>query len=459
MLRPVLSLVPRNALVMLSVLLFASGAFAGTYTIKSGDNPASIAKKAGISVNDLMKANPGLDPRKLHVGQELNVPGGAQDKAKKEEPKKSSSKKTETAPAATKSPSSTAGSYTVKSGDTPGKIASSQGISTKELMRANPDLDPAKLKVGQKLVIPGKGEGKSEAEEAPNAREEETAAKKKVMEKAEKLAAEQAGQTGQAEKKKTAATAYKVQKGDSLGKIASKFKISLNELRKANGNLDPRKLRVGQTLNIPGQAAEEEAAAPAPAETPEPSKEPESAVAPPPSAPSGEPAKPEAEAPKEQAKGKTPVDADAYFERGNELGKQNKFQQAIESFDKAIKINPDRADYYASRGHAFYYMKLYSRAIEDYSRAIERNAKFALAYSMRGLSRTRNNQFEQAVTDYDKAIELSPKEADYYKGRGWTYFHLKQYEPMCADYNKACDLGDCEFLEVAKKSNLCTAGQ
>lgn len=423
-------------LVFFLTALSPSVANAGTYAVKSGDNPAAIAKKTGISVNDLMKANPGLDPRKLKVGQKLAIPDG-KDEAKKSAPEKSSKDASQASPPAAN------GSYVVRPGDTPGGIAAKNGVSTKELLDANPSLDPRKMKVGQKLAIPGKAGRQDDAEAA--------AAKKSVMEKAEKIAAEKPAPIQAEAPSKT----YKVKKGDSLGKIAAKHRISLSALRKANKNLDPKKLRVGQTLNIPGAGRTEEALAPA---EPSPAKTAEDVVqtetpAPAEVSPSESPAPAE-----EQAQSKTPMDADAFFERGNELGKQNKFQQAIESFDKAIKINPDRADYYASRGHAFYYMKLYSRAIEDYSKAIKRNDKFALAYSMRGLSRTRNNQYEQAVSDYDKAIELGPKEADYYKGRGWTYFHLKKYEPMCADYKKACDLGDCEFLEVAKKSNLCAAG-
>lgn len=46
----------------------------GKYKVQAGDNPSKIAKKLGIPVNDLLNANPGLDPRKLRVGQELNVP-------------------------------------------------------------------------------------------------------------------------------------------------------------------------------------------------------------------------------------------------------------------------------------------------------------------------------------------------------------------------------------------------
>lgn len=46
----------------------------GKYKVQKGDNPSTIAKKLGIKVSDLLDANPGLDPRRLRIGQELNVP-------------------------------------------------------------------------------------------------------------------------------------------------------------------------------------------------------------------------------------------------------------------------------------------------------------------------------------------------------------------------------------------------
>jgi LysM repeat protein len=41
--------------------------------------------------------------------------------------------------------------------------------------------------------------------------------------------------------------------GDTLGKIASKYGISLSALRSANPGLDDRHLRVGQSLTIPAR--------------------------------------------------------------------------------------------------------------------------------------------------------------------------------------------------------------
>ena len=45
-----------------------------TYTIRAGDFPSKIAKDHGISLAALMKANPGLNPNKLKVGQHIKLP-------------------------------------------------------------------------------------------------------------------------------------------------------------------------------------------------------------------------------------------------------------------------------------------------------------------------------------------------------------------------------------------------
>jgi LysM repeat protein len=45
-----------------------------THTVRPGETPGTIARKYGIRVESLLAANPRLDPRKLRVGQILNLP-------------------------------------------------------------------------------------------------------------------------------------------------------------------------------------------------------------------------------------------------------------------------------------------------------------------------------------------------------------------------------------------------
>jgi len=52
-----------------------SAAATRTYKVVAGDNPAKIAARHGISVAALRAANPGLDDRRLRVGQVLKIPG------------------------------------------------------------------------------------------------------------------------------------------------------------------------------------------------------------------------------------------------------------------------------------------------------------------------------------------------------------------------------------------------
>jgi LysM repeat protein len=46
-----------------------------SHVVAAGDTLASIARKYGVSLTSLQSANPGVTPKKLKVGQSLNLPG------------------------------------------------------------------------------------------------------------------------------------------------------------------------------------------------------------------------------------------------------------------------------------------------------------------------------------------------------------------------------------------------
>jgi LysM repeat protein len=45
-----------------------------THSVAAGETPAAVARKYGVNLNALMAANPGLNPKKLRVGQVINLP-------------------------------------------------------------------------------------------------------------------------------------------------------------------------------------------------------------------------------------------------------------------------------------------------------------------------------------------------------------------------------------------------
>jgi len=117
------------------------------YVIARGDTLAAIAKRNSVSLKTLMDANPGVSPKKLRVGQKIQVPGstGAMAAAS------TSSSTGAGAAAADAAPDGT--TYIVKSGDTLGRIARAHGTSYKKIMALN-NLSTTAIRVGQKLKLP-----------------------------------------------------------------------------------------------------------------------------------------------------------------------------------------------------------------------------------------------------------------------------------------------------------------
>jgi LysM repeat protein len=112
------------------------------YTIVKGDNLVNIAKKFHVSVKAITDANPGVEPTKLKIGQQIHILAPAAVAAAA-----ASRPLTENPDAGGEQ------FYTVHSGDNLTKIATQHGISVKALRAAN-SLKTDSIRIGQKLNIP-----------------------------------------------------------------------------------------------------------------------------------------------------------------------------------------------------------------------------------------------------------------------------------------------------------------
>ncbi|HUJ42718.1 MAG TPA: LysM peptidoglycan-binding domain-containing protein [Opitutaceae bacterium] len=224
---------------------------ATTYTVVPGDNLTKIAKKHGTTVAELEKANRLTGSARLSVGQKLLIPGKA--------PVGVSAAAFATGAGAT---------YTVKAGDTLAVIARHVGSTSAELKRIN-NLRSDYVFVGQMLKVPA-GAGPTEAMAAP--------------------ASAAPGPAAAPVKKADGSVVHVVKPGETLGQIARKYQVKLSDLAVANNIADPKKIRPGQELVIPGFTAVPGAATgPATAPGATPSATPPAAT-PPTTAPTTEPA-------------------------------------------------------------------------------------------------------------------------------------------------------------------------
>jgi len=159
----------------------------GYYRVRSGDSLSRIARRYGTTVSRLKQLN-NLRGDRVYIGQKLRV----------------SSK--------TASSVSTSGTYRVKKGNTLSGIAKRLGTSVSALKSAN-GLRSDRLRVGQTLRIPGKG---------------------------------QTRRTSSASKPRT----YSVRRGDNLWAIGRRLGVSVSSIKRANG-LKSNKLYIGQKIRVP----------------------------------------------------------------------------------------------------------------------------------------------------------------------------------------------------------------
>jgi LysM repeat protein len=112
------------------------------YKIVAGDNFSTLGKKFGVTAAAITAANPGVEPTKLKIGQTIHIPTPV-----------AAATTNHSTPSVT--PANGEMVYTVVSNDTLSKIAGKYNVKVNALRDAN-GLTTDKIKVGQKLKIPGK---------------------------------------------------------------------------------------------------------------------------------------------------------------------------------------------------------------------------------------------------------------------------------------------------------------
>ncbi|WP_115600225.1 DUF2971 domain-containing protein [Brachyspira pilosicoli] len=85
----------------------------------------------------------------------------------------------------------------------------------------------------------------------------------------------------------------------------------------------------------------------------------------------------------------------------------NKYKEALNDFNMAIKYNSESGEYYYNRGLCYYNLALnnneeyLNKAIEDFYKAIELNEKYYLVYYHMGICYHELKNYDEAIKNYD----------------------------------------------------------
>jgi LysM repeat protein len=236
-----------------------------TYTVQPGDEVRKIAWSFGLQTMTLVWNNDLPDPDLIFPGQELLIPpvNGVL--------------------------------VEVQPGDTLNKLATAYGTSTTAIINYEPNgiTDPDLIHPGQTLIIPGGVPLEpviSEPEASSDAQEEPVSESGAPTDTPEEAAPVEETDTGAS----ATGDSVEIQAGDTLGSVAQRFGVTIDELAQANQISDIDLIHIGDVLYMPNGdgvevVAEEDETAPVEsddggaddaAETPEPEDDPEPASTP-----------------------------------------------------------------------------------------------------------------------------------------------------------------------------------
>lgn len=204
------------------------------HTVANGENPWTIAKKYGVSMDELIELNQIDNARDIKVGQVLKIP---EKRPTVEAPTRNNNGATSRG-----EPFDARGYqvYTILKGENPWTIARKLKVDYEALLEINEIKNPRGLMIGQKLRVPEAGQ-KSAAVADQLTKQQSLAAVKEVV------VAANATDAAAIETENL----YQVKKGDDPWTIAKKLEVKYEELISLNGIDDPRKIKIGQKLRIP----------------------------------------------------------------------------------------------------------------------------------------------------------------------------------------------------------------
>ena len=223
----------KNKLLLLSTAVIATAviaapmAEAASYTVSKGDTLTKIANANKTTVSQLKQWN-NLKNDYIYVGQKLTVTAVKQPAATNTQVVTSNKQPvTSNQPTPSKTPAATSTStYKVVKGDTLSKIAKKINATVANIKKWN-GLSTDAIYVGQQLKI---GEAKTAAP-------------------AQQVTPSKEVPTNAAQESIANLQSYQVVKGDSLSKIATKFSVTLADLKTLN-QLNSDLIYIGQVLKV-----------------------------------------------------------------------------------------------------------------------------------------------------------------------------------------------------------------
>jgi tetratricopeptide (TPR) repeat protein len=134
------------------------------------------------------------------------------------------------------------------------------------------------------------------------------------------------------------------------------------------------------------------------------------------------------------------------------------YQDALNSFDKAISIDPTDRAALAGRANALEHLGNYSDSLEVYNKILEIAPNYVKAWVGKGLALSDLNRSNESLESFNKAIELDPEYIPTWNERAWLLIKMGNYEKAVEDANKGITLLNRELAKTLDTEGVALEG-
>ena len=138
----------------------------------------------------------------------------------------------------------------------------------------------------------------------------------------------------------------------------------------------------------------------------------------------------------------TNTTAQRLLERGNQLWRLRRYQEAVAAFDQTLQLNEAEVYYLAhyGKGLALTRQGKYELALASFENATTFNDEFAPAFGEKSGILGLLGRFKEALIEIDRAIDLEPNNANHYFSKAIALKSLKRIDEAIAAYSKAIEI-------------------
>ena len=124
-------------------------------------------------------------------------------------------------------------------------------------------------------------------------------------------------------------------------------------------------------------------------------------------------------------------------DEGNTLFNSGSYMEALNAFDRALRLDSMYADAYEGRGSVLYLMERYAEALASYEQAIELDSQFAQAYFGKGNVLYSLKRLDEALLCQERALAIDPMLTDAYLSKGNVLYYMRRFAEALAAYKEA----------------------